>query len=316
MRSAVYTGLLLLSAAACAQQPGARTVPDAHNCYPYGGRWSNRIDVALAAGLPVAIEQDLHWYEPGGGTPPRSVLSHDPPSGSEPGMEQYFFERVRPLVEAALKNPDRSQWPLITLNLDFKSNAPEHLRAAWRLLEKYRDWLTTAVKTGDGRPQPLAYGPILVLNGIAGEQQKVFYDDVPAGARLLTFGAVRPDEEGASNYRRWRQLSWRSIEPEGQPKAGPWTPEKQKRLEAIVDRAHSQGLWIRFYCLDGVSQSELAERGIFETYNFPSPEAARRRWDAAIAAGVDYLASDQYAELGQFIRERARSPRAAAPSDR
>ena len=39
--------------------PGARTVMDAHNCYPYFEWWGDRIDRALAAGTPVAIEQDL-----------------------------------------------------------------------------------------------------------------------------------------------------------------------------------------------------------------------------------------------------------------
>jgi hypothetical protein len=47
--------------------PGARSVMDAHNCYPYDGRWGDRVDRALSAGTPVAIEQDLAWYRRGGG---------------------------------------------------------------------------------------------------------------------------------------------------------------------------------------------------------------------------------------------------------
>ena len=30
---------------------------DAHNCYPYEGRWSDRIQRALNSGYPVSIEQ-------------------------------------------------------------------------------------------------------------------------------------------------------------------------------------------------------------------------------------------------------------------
>src|SRR6267378_2442229 len=41
--------------------PGTRVVMDAHNCYPYFEWWTDRIDRALAAGTPLAIEQDLLW---------------------------------------------------------------------------------------------------------------------------------------------------------------------------------------------------------------------------------------------------------------
>lgn len=37
--------------------PGSRTLMDAHNCYPYFEWWSDRIDRALSAGTPLAIEQ-------------------------------------------------------------------------------------------------------------------------------------------------------------------------------------------------------------------------------------------------------------------
>src|SRR5438094_10495023 len=43
-------------------RPGARVVMDAHNCYPYFARWADRIDRALAARPPRAIDQDLVLY--------------------------------------------------------------------------------------------------------------------------------------------------------------------------------------------------------------------------------------------------------------
>ena len=43
--------------------PLARPVLDAHNCYPYEGQWKNRIDRALGTGFPVAIEQDIAWFD-------------------------------------------------------------------------------------------------------------------------------------------------------------------------------------------------------------------------------------------------------------
>src|SRR5215510_16026785 len=116
-------------------RPGRRTLLDAHNCYPYGEWWSDRIDRALSTGTPLAIEQDLAWYKDPRTGREWSVLSHSPTAtGSEPTLRDYFFERIRPMVESALKEGDRSNWPLITLNLDFKTEEAEHLRAIRRLL--------------------------------------------------------------------------------------------------------------------------------------------------------------------------------------
>jgi len=41
---------------------GNRALVDAHNCYPYEGRWNDRVTRALRSGYPVSIEQDLAWY--------------------------------------------------------------------------------------------------------------------------------------------------------------------------------------------------------------------------------------------------------------
>ena len=190
--------LLFIAACACfslpAQQatPGSRTIMDAHNCYPYGEWWSDRIDRALSTGTPVAIEQDLSWHRDATTGRSWSVLTHgEPTTGDEPVMEQYFFEKVRPIVENALRNGNRGDWPLITLNLDFKDNKPEHLAAVLALLRKYQPWLTTAVKTANpAAVGPLDLKPILVLTGEADAQQAVFYDQLQAGEKLLVFGAV------------------------------------------------------------------------------------------------------------------------------
>ena len=87
-----------------AAAPGGRVLLDAHNCYPYDGKWADRIDRALATGLPVAIEQDLVWWTDPATKTPRSIVSHGEPfSGKEPSMKEHFFERVRPIVEQALR---------------------------------------------------------------------------------------------------------------------------------------------------------------------------------------------------------------------
>lgn len=311
-------------------EPGSRSIMDAHNCYPYFEWWSDRIDRALSTGTPVAIEQDLAWYTNPNTGKSWSVVTHgEPVTGHEPTMEQYFFVRVRPIVEKALHDGNHGDWPLITLNLDFKDNKPEHLAAVLALLRKYQDWITTASKGSSIETvQPLDAKPILVLTGEADAQQRVFYDQLAPGDRVVAFGAIHTegkspqappevlDSEKANNYRRWWNNPWRVVEAGGQPHAGEWTPEKAERLRALVAHAHANGLWIRFYTLDGATEQELSCHGWFHGYNFGSIDAARTRWRAALAAHADYIASDQYELLGELIRSEATSLHGPANASR
>jgi len=299
--------------------PHRRTLLDAHNCYPYYEWWFDRIDRALSAGTPLAIEQDLLWAKNPHSERMGSVLSHGgPPTGSEPGMREYFFERIRPIAEKAIRDGNHGDWPLITLNLDLKSEEPDHLEAIWSLLSEYKDWLTTAARTDELQEmEPLQIRPVLVLTGESDAQMHVFYDQVKIGNQLLVFGAVKTNSKdpsaapeilspnSADNYHRWWNNAWRVVEPEGQSKAGPWTTEKESRLNQLVSYAHKRNLWIRFYTLDGASKSDLSCYGWFKTYNFASKEAVKTRWAAAVRAGVDYLASDQYEDLGRFLKAQA-----------
>lgn len=300
-----------------AARPGTRSVMDAHNCYPYFGWWNDRIDRALSAGTPLAIEQDLLWYTDKRTGKSRSIVTHGVPStGTEPNMRDYFFEKVRPVVEAALRQQDHHDWPLITLNLDLKSEEPEHLEAIWKLLAEYRDWITTAPRSAQiGEVGALDVKPILVLTGESDAQKVRFYDRVPVGERLLVFGATHTRTENitagaetiapdaADNYHRWWNNAWNVIEPGGQPNAGEWTSEKEKRLGDFVAYAHQRGFWIRFYTLDGVTVQEESCRGLFHVYNFGSRAAVELRWRAAAKAGVDYIASDQYEDLGKMLKK-------------
>ena len=297
--------------------PGARVEMDAHNCYPYDGRWKDRIDRALSAGPPLAIEQDLYWYTDPATGASRSIVSHGgkPIDGKEPSMRDYFFERIRPLMEEALRQGNHGDWPLITLNLDFKSNEAKHHAAAWKLLSEYEGWLCTAKRLADGKKvAPIEAGPLLVLTGDPDSQQRDFHDIVPVGANLLVFGAVRTRNEefdtppkkifsgGATNYRRWWNNPWKVVEEGGQPKAGDWTVSDDRRLRALVTYAHEKGLWIRFYTLDGDTAENLKTNGWFDDYNFGSRAAAEIRWRAAQKAGADYIASDHYEALAAFLK--------------
>lgn len=296
--------------------PGARVLMDAHNCYPYSGQWSDRISRALSSGVPLAIEQDVALYDDPVTGKSRVVVTHDPKTlnGQEPTLREYFFERIRPMVERALKDTDRSKWPLITLNLDFKSDSPELITAVRSILNDYSSWLTTTTRGAEiTQRNPLRVGPVLALTGDSDTQQRIFYDELPVGAEVLVFGAVHvygkdrmaPPEvlvpEAANNYRRWWNNPWAVVEDGGQSKAGEWTHRDRDRLKTLVEYAHRRDYWIRFYTLDGGPTAEFRQNGWFDGYNFGSLEAAAKRWKAAKKAGADFIASDHYEALAETL---------------
>lgn len=283
----------------------------AHNCYPEDGQWKDRLDRALATGRwPMAIEQDLAWAaDRNGGT---SVVSHTSTlTGGEPTFEDYFFRRVAPLMEGALREGRRDQWPLLVLHLDFKTNEPEHHRAVWTLLGRYRHWLTTAERpTQPSASSALAVGPMLVLTENGTGQVESFYGRVPVGERLRLFGTVVSTEDvpipqpgtvaaEPRAYRRWVNLPWRAAEGETQQAATSWNATKATRLAELVAASHKAGWWLRFYVING---HETPRNGWNPSYNVGTEAAALARWRAAIAAGVDLMATDQYEELARALR--------------
>jgi hypothetical protein len=295
--------------------PGDRVLLDAHNAYPYEGRFADRVTRALAAGVPLAIEQDIAWCANAEGHF-EAVVAHDTACrGDEPTLQRYFFDQVAPLLDRAVSNPRPDQWPLVTLNLDFKMEPPDLLRAVWTLLARHPGWLTTAVRNPDDtRPSALTVGPLLVLTGESDAQERVFHDAVPPGSQLLVFGAAHnqpggaegavPSPMPATNYRRWWNHPWKVVEPKGQREAGAWTADAESRLQTAVSRAHAAGLWIRFYTLDGFPEPEGEAQGWFASYNFGSRDAVDARWRAAISARVDFIATDQYEALRALLDRR------------
>jgi len=286
---------------------GQRMLLDAHNCYNH-----DELDRALSTGTPLAIEQDLAWYQG------RSVVTHAiEDAASSPDFETYFFQKVKPVMEKALAENRRADWPLITLNLDFKTNEPAHHAFVLALLHKYEAWLTTAKRTSTPDvAEPLTVGPMLVLTGSNNTQQVDFHDQVAVGQKVLLFGAINdvaPPGANATeraqnypsvaadsaipvrvtNYRRWVNFPWAAVEAGGQGKAGEWTAEDAARLNALVSRAHAMNLWIRFYTLNGDDKQPVGG------YNFGTAAAALLRWKAGIDAKVDFLATDQYEDLAR-----------------
>ncbi len=307
--------------------PGQRVLLDAHNCYPYKTLYADRVTRALATGTPLGIEMDLAWCTLPDPAQGRLVVNHGAKcNGNEPTLREYFFDKLKPVVEAALKEGNHGNWPLITLNInDLRGDDPAFAPAVWNLLGEYESWLCTAVKTDNPADvAPLDVKPVLVLTSGEDKAVKTFYDSVPVGGKLRVFGGARttapekaaqaqesfeaPDltkvlPEKASNFRRWWNHSWQDIEKEGQRHAGEWTPQKAARLKTFVDYAHKMGYWVRFYTLNGVG-TEGVLNGWSPEYNFGSLDAVKVRWKAAKETGVDFIATDQYEEFAAFLKSQ------------
>uniref|UniRef100_A0A372IRZ3 Uncharacterized protein n=1 Tax=Paracidobacterium acidisoli TaxID=2303751 RepID=A0A372IRZ3_9BACT len=305
--------------------PGARTILLAHNAYPDHGKYEDRLDRAIATGVPFVVEEDLAWIDG------KSLLIHGAKnaSGEDPTLESYFFPKIKPLIEKALQERNKGNWPVVTLYLDIKNDPPEHLQAINAILDRYQDWLTTAVKTDDlSKQSPLRLRPMMVLvedkqNDI---KQKFFYDDLPVGGAIRVFGSVTKPAENpnhlpkqeyidslasvppeqivtghADNYHRWWGLDWSYVEKGGEEHSNAWSAEKDARLKQFVRYGHKLGYLMSFYCLDGFTQDN--NQGWEAEYNFGSPDAVMPRWKAAIHAKADFISSDDYEHLSHEIQQ-------------
>lgn len=338
----ILCAILLIAAGAV---PGSisGTVVGAHNCYEEEGKYADRPDRALSAGFPLAIEEDLVWYTDPSTHRSRSLIAHGRGpwiTGREPGLHEYFFERLRPIVEKELASPHPDRWPLITLFLDIKTNEPEHLQSIFETVSEYRSWLATSMKSGSDAIAPLTPGPIQifalsnVLSPVYGAQpeaestiqqaaiqRRIFYDSLQPGERLLVFGATASNFDAsiapsgllakipadkllsnrANNYQRFWISSWDPVEEGGQTKAGAWNAQREKRLRELTDRAHSLGLKVIFYCLDGTAASLAALNGWSAAYNFGALSLVAPRWKACQRSSVDFVITDQYEDLARAL---------------
>jgi hypothetical protein len=310
-------------------EPGARTLMLAHNAYPDEGKYADRLDRTISAGVPFVVEEDLIWVDG------KSLLIHNAKAASpdSPTLESYFFPKVRPIMEKALKEGNKGNWPLITLYLDIKNDPEEHLQVIDKVLDKYDGWLTKAVKTADiAKMSPLELKPMMVIledkqNDI---KQTFFYDRIPVGGKFRAFGSavkfndnpnslprtqraermaglvkLQPEQlltKRADNWRRWFGTDWNFIELCGPTHGNDWNTATEARVKRFVDYGHSLGYLVSFYEVNGFTPDQ--NQGWTDEYNFGSHEAAQVRLKAVIAAHADFIATDQYEDVAQTIRGR------------
>ena len=252
-----------------------------------------------------------------------SVVSHDAkPDGTEPTLEAHFFDRVRPLIETALRDNRKDTWPVMVLHLDFKTNEPAHHQAIWELLGKYESWLTTAERVADEqRVTPFTPGPLLVLTE-AGQNQVDTLLHARSGRRQAAALRHRPAGDVPGGHHRRGARGRRRL-----GAAGRAHPDRRDQLPALDQlplggrraRRAEQGRSVDQRRRPAAARDRVAGprdglvgavlhpqrplrcrqgKGWTASYNFGSLAAVRERMAAARDAGVEFIASDQYEELG------------------
>jgi hypothetical protein len=264
----------------------------AHNCYPENSTSNERLVEALGLGIDN-IEIDLGWDEAGG----RLIVAHE--AKPRPGVVYPEFEAyLVPALEARWR---MDQLGLSVLTIDWKTDDPAAVRRLNTFLDTHPDWFTSAPKTAGGRLT--ARRLTVVLSG--SDRAKDEYDAlVPAGGEYRAFretvfgaGAIPLEDVAAyapapsTVYHRFLAFHWGHVERGGPARAGEWTDAEAARLGAVVTRAHRQGYRVRFYTLNGHTGPPGG------SYRFIDDATARIRWRAAEAAGADWVATDEYADI-------------------
>lgn len=73
--------------------PGSRMQILAHNAYPDHEKYGDRLDRAIASGVPFVVEEDLAWIDG------KSLLIHgtkNVSSSDDPTLDSYFFPKCGP----------------------------------------------------------------------------------------------------------------------------------------------------------------------------------------------------------------------------
>ncbi len=274
----------------------------AHNCYTANRTDNPRLAEALALGIDN-IEIDLGWDQ----AARRLIIGHDetPRAGvSYPRIETSLI----PALEAHWKTPRPDGAPTV-LTIDWKTGDPEAVRQFKDLLDAHASWFSSAPKASDA---PMTTRRLTVCFS-GSEAAKDAYDAmIPAGGtyrafrdRVIGAGAKYQDDvtayvpEPSTPYHRFLAFHWGAVERGGPALAGEWTPADADRLRALTALAHRQGFRIRLYSLNGHTGALLGG------YRFADDQAARVRWTAAAATGVDWIAGDEYPEMVDALQPAA-----------
>ena len=212
-----------------------------------------------------------------------------------------------PALEKHWKTHPNAGAPTV-LTIDWKTSKPEAVAEFKEFLDTHADWFSSAPKA---EVSPITTRKLTVCF-TGSEAAKDAYDAlIPEGGVYRAFrdrvigqgGKFEPDVAAyvptkANAYHRFMTFHWGVVEEGGPALAGDWTETDASRLSALMKRVHDQGFRARFYCLNGHTGTLLSG------YQFTNDAAAKTRWLAAVKAGVDWVASDEYHEIAEALLEK------------
>src|SRR5262249_50304473 len=123
--------------------------------------------------------------------------------------------------------------------------------------------------------------------------------------RLANMLKVAPDQlltKRADNYRRWFGTDWNFVELCGPEHGKDWNSAAAARATQFVEYGHSLGYLVSFYSINGFTDAQ--NQGWTAEFNFGSKEAATIRWNAAIEAHADFIATDEYEDLAKLTHRK------------
>lgn len=244
-----------------AQAPAPLSRAHAHNDYEHNRPLLDALDQGFCS-----VEADIHLVDG------QLLVAHDLDQVNPRRTLQSLY--LDPLYERFKENRGRifPDGPVLTLLIDFKSDADLTYRALRPALKPYRDMLTMFTReTTEER------AVTIIVSGNRPKKQLA-----AEATRWMAYDGRLPDLDPGLNPSRhlvplvsdnWNNhFAWRGE--------GPVPEADRNRLERLVEEAHDQGRRIRFWAVPD------------------RPEAWELMWNA----GVDLVNTDQLAALAAFMR--------------
>ena len=273
LMAAAAVAIIGFSARAADSQEGSTVVPleraHAHNDYEHARPLYDALDHGFKS-----AEADV-WLVDG-----ELVVSHDdpqlsttaPPKGT---LESLYLNPLRQEVKANGGSVYTGDQDYFTLLIDIKSGDVATYKAVHEELEDYADLFTK-------------FGPRGVRNGavtaiVSGNRPRAYME--AQKVRYAAYDGRIPDDLGGAQNpqtfvplvsQNWTRLfTWQGV--------GPMPETERQKLHEIVATAHANGQRVRFWATPEV------------------PVAREAVWQELVAAKVDYINTDNLAELQSFL---------------
>ncbi len=241
----------------------------AHNDYEHARPLYDALDHGFKS-----VEADV-WLVDG-----KLVVSHDDPrlpTTAQPKgtLESLYLDPLRREIKANGGSVYRGDPDYLTLLVDIKSEDVATYKAVHEALRKYRAMMTKFT------PEGVNDGAVTAI--VSGNRPRAYME--AQQIRYAAYDGRIPEDLGGSQNpqtfvplvsQNWTKLfTWQGI--------GPMPEAERQKLHDIVDTAHANGQRVRFWATPEV------------------PGAREAVWRELVAAEVDYINTDNLAELQSFL---------------